>query len=76
MEPWFGVYGPAGLPAAVTQRLSTALVAALADPAVKDKLALAGFTPRSSSPAELQALTLREYDRLGAVAKSAQMLTD
>ena len=41
-----------------------------------DKLALAGFTPRSSSPAELQALTLREYDRLGAVAKSAQMLTD
>lgn len=76
VEPWFGVYGPAGLPAAVTQRLSTALVAALADPAVKDKLALAGFTPRSSSPAELQALTLREYDRLGAVAKSAQMLTD
>jgi len=76
VEPWFGVYGPAGLPAAVVQRLNTALVAALADPAVKDKLALAGFTPRSSSPAELQALTLREYERLGAVARSAQMVTE
>lgn len=76
VEPWFGVYGPAGLPAAVVQRLNTALVAALADPAIKDKLALAGFTPRSSSAAELQALTLREYERLGAVAKSAHMVSE
>lgn len=76
VEPWFGVYGPAGLPVAVVQRLNTALVAALADPTIKDKLAQAGFTPRSSSPAELQALTLREYERLGAVAKSAQMASE
>jgi tripartite-type tricarboxylate transporter receptor subunit TctC len=76
VEPWFGVYGPAGLPAAVVQRLNTALVAALAEPAIKDKLAQAGFTPRSSSAADLQALTLREYERLGAVAKSAHMVSE
>lgn len=76
VEPWFGVYGPAGLPAPVVQRLEQALAQALADPAVKDKLVAAGFTPRSGSAAELQALTLREYERLGKVARQAQMGAD
>lgn len=76
VEPWFGVYGPAGLPAAVTQRLEQALAQALADPAVKDKLVAAGFTPRSAGAAELQALTTAEYERLGKVARQAQMGAD
>ncbi|MBV5293321.1 MAG: tripartite tricarboxylate transporter substrate binding protein [Curvibacter lanceolatus] len=76
VEPWFGVYGPAGLPAPVVQRLEQALAQALADPAVKDKLVAAGFTPRSASAAELQALSLREYERLGKVARQAQMGAD
>ena len=76
VEPWFGVYGPAGLPAPVVHRLEQALAQALADPAVKDKLVAAGFTPRSASAAELQALTLREYERLGKVARQAQMGAD
>jgi tripartite-type tricarboxylate transporter receptor subunit TctC len=76
VEPWFGVYGPAGLPAAVAQRLNKALADALADPAVKDKLLAAGFTPRSASVADFDALTKREYERLGKVAHSAQMSAD
>ena len=76
VEPWFGVYGPAGLPATVAQRLNKALADALADPAVKDKLLAAGFTPRSASVAEFDALTKREYERLGKVAHSAQMSAD
>ena len=76
VEPWFGVYGPAGLPAAVALRLSKALEDALAEPAVKDKLLAAGFTPRSSTAAEFDALTKREYDRLGKVARSANMSND
>jgi tripartite-type tricarboxylate transporter receptor subunit TctC len=76
VEPWFGVYGPAGMPAAVAQRLSKALQEALAEPAVKDKLLAAGFTPRSSTAAEFEALTQREYERLGKVARSASMSTE
>ena len=76
VEPWFGVYGPAGLPAAVALRLNKALADALADPAVKDKLLAAGFTPRSASVADFDALTKREYERLGKVAHSAQMSAD
>lgn len=76
VEPWFGVYGPAGLPPAVAQRLSKALEEALAEPAVKDKLLAAGFTPRSSTAAEFDALTKSEYERLGKVARSANMSND
>ena len=76
VEPWFGVYGPAGLPAPVLQRLQTALQEALAEPTVKDKLLAAGFTPRSSSAAELDALGKREDERLGKIARKAKMSLD
>ena len=76
VEPWFGVYGPAGLPPAIAQRLEKALQEALADPAVKANLLAAGFTPHGSSAAELEALGKREYQRLGEVARSAHMSLD
>lgn len=76
VDPWFGVYGPAGLPAPVVDRLEAALREALGHAEVKDKLAAAGFTPSSSSAADFDALTRREYDRLGQVAREAGMKVD
>jgi tripartite-type tricarboxylate transporter receptor subunit TctC len=73
VEPWFGVYAPAGVPAAVVQKLDGALVEALATPAVRDKLIAAGFTPKSSTPQYLETLTRSEYDRLGKIAHDAHM---
>lgn len=76
VEPWFGVYGPAGIPTPIVQRLQKALQDALADPAVKEKLLAAGFSPRSSTAAELANLSAREYERLGIVARNAKMTAD
>nr|WP_238139655.1 tripartite tricarboxylate transporter substrate binding protein [Roseateles aquatilis] len=76
IEPWFGVYGPAGLPAPVVKRLQQALQSALADAGVKEKLLAAGFSPRSSTAAELETLTAHEYERLGKVAAGAKMTVD
>jgi tripartite-type tricarboxylate transporter receptor subunit TctC len=76
VEPWFAVYGPAGIPTAVVQSLSKAYAEALAMPDIKDKLLQAGFSPRSSSPQELGSLSASEYERLGKVAKAASMTTD
>lgn len=76
VEPWFGVYGPAGLPSQVVRKLEQALQAALADPGVKEKLLAAGFSPKSSTAAELAALSAREYERLGKVAQDAKMSVD
>ena len=76
VEPWFGVYGPAGMPANIVQTLNRAYTEALALPEVKDKLTQAGFTPRGSSAKELDTLSHSEYERLGNVARSASMTAD
>jgi tripartite-type tricarboxylate transporter receptor subunit TctC len=76
VEPWFAVYGPAGMPAAVVSTLNQALNEALALPDVRDKLLQAGFSPKTSSPQELHQLGQQEYERFGKVAKAAGMKAD
>ncbi|MBB1600866.1 tripartite tricarboxylate transporter substrate binding protein [Variovorax sp. UMC13] len=76
LDPWFGVYGPAHLPAPIVKALNQAFVEALALPEVKDKLTQAGFTPRSSTAEALNQLTQSEYQRLGDVARKAGMSAD
>jgi tripartite-type tricarboxylate transporter receptor subunit TctC len=76
LEPWFGVYGPAGLPAPVVQSLNRAINEALARPDIREKLLQAGFAPRGSTPEELAALGDTEYRRLGEVARRAGMSVD
>lgn len=76
IDPWFGVYAAAGTPASIVQKLNAALVEALARPDVRDKLVAAGFTPKSSTPQELETLTQKEYVRLGTIARDAQMVAE
>ncbi|MFG5778221.1 Bug family tripartite tricarboxylate transporter substrate binding protein [Comamonas sp. J-3] len=76
VDPWFGVYGPAQLDKAVVAKLNTALTQALADPVIVEKLQAAGFTPKGSSAEALEQLTQAEYQRLGEVARKAQMRAD
>ncbi len=76
VEPWFGVYAPAGVPAAVVQKLNAALVEALARPDVRDKLVAAGFTPKSSTAEALETLTQAEYVRLGKIARDAHLMAE
>lgn len=42
---WFGVFGPAGVPDPIVQRLSTAIGEVLAEPAIRDRLDSAGMPP-------------------------------
>jgi tripartite-type tricarboxylate transporter receptor subunit TctC len=76
VEPWFGVYAPAALPPSIADKLNQAFVQAIATRDVRDKLVRVGFSPRSSAPAELDALTHSEYERLGNVARVARMHVD
>lgn len=73
IDPWFGVYGPAKLDPAITAKLNAAINNALSDPAVKDKLVQAGFTPKGSSAQDFETLTQSEFKRLGEVAQKARM---
>ena len=76
LSPWFGVFGPAGMPDAAVQALNRAFVQALAMPDVQAKLTQAGFTPGSSSPDALTELVATEYERLGKVAASARLVAN
>ncbi len=76
IEPWFGIYGPAGLPAEIVAQLNAAFTAALAKPEIATKLATVGFTAEGSTPDALDALSRREYDRFGAVAREAGIKLD
>ena len=61
MRLWAGLYGPAKLPAAVTQRLSGEINAALRRPEVREQLLRQGYDPQGSSSEELAAYVKSQY---------------
>ena len=64
---WFGLFGPAKLPADVTQRLNKAFVDALASPELKARLSTLMAEPAPSTPEQLGAFVkaeLTKYERL------------
>src|SRR5690606_13631354 len=50
ISSWFGVFGPAGMPAAIVDRLISAFREALESRAVRDRLAGMGAEPSAMSP--------------------------
>ncbi|HSW20998.1 MAG TPA: tripartite tricarboxylate transporter substrate binding protein [Ramlibacter sp.] len=74
IEPWYGIAGPAGMPAPVVARLNTAFNNALADPAVRAALLAAGITPAGGTSAELARHIRLEHDKWGELIR-AQKIT-
>jgi len=68
---WFGMAGPAKLPAEVLRRLNAETLKALKDPVVLERLERLGFDPMGSTPAEFVAYVKAEADKLGKVIKAA-----
>jgi tripartite-type tricarboxylate transporter receptor subunit TctC len=71
MQQWFGLFGPASLPAPIVQKLNAEFVKALQSEDVKDKVSpqVAFVTP--STPEELGEMVKRDIVRLGAVVKES-----
>jgi tripartite-type tricarboxylate transporter receptor subunit TctC len=67
MNVWFGLFGPAKLPAAMIARLNQALNDALRDPAVWQKLQAAGISNEGGSPAQLSSFIRAETSRVKSV---------
>ena len=73
---WQGVMVPAGTPGAVVTRLNAEIVAALATPAVRERLALQGAEPLGSTPAEYGAYVQKELRRWAGVVKATGVTLD
>lgn len=59
-DPWFSIWGTPKMSAALVEQYRAAIMAALDDVAVKDKLTKQGLILKTSTPAELLALTKAE----------------
>jgi tripartite-type tricarboxylate transporter receptor subunit TctC len=70
---WYGLFTTAGVPAAVTKRLSEALATAHQHPDVRARIAGLGGTSEAMTVAEFGEFNRREFDRYGALVKAANI---
>jgi tripartite-type tricarboxylate transporter receptor subunit TctC len=68
---WFGLWGPAGMPADLTNKINADVRKALADPAVKERLVASGNDTMAMSPQEFDKLVRTEMDEYARVLKAA-----
>lgn len=73
MSTWYGLVGPANMPAAVLQLLSKAAVQTVNEPEFKERLIAQGFDPKGSSPEEFSAFIQSESVRWGAIIKAMKV---
>lgn len=69
VEAWFAVIGPKGMSADAVKKAHDAVVAAFADPAVKETMAKQGNTISISTPQQAQAAFRAELAKYGALVK-------
>lgn len=68
---WFGVFGPAKLSPAITEKLNGAIVAALADPAMRERLKTEGATPVGDTPDAFAAFVRQDIERWAPIVKAS-----
>ncbi len=70
---WAALLAPAGTPKAIVDRLNAEALKALANPEVKEKLAVLGAEPMAMSPAAFDAFIKSETARMADVVKAANI---
>jgi tripartite-type tricarboxylate transporter receptor subunit TctC len=76
INTWFGLFGPAKLPADVTARLNKAFVEALNTPDVKARLATLMAEPSPTTPEAFAAFVRAEHAKYGPVVKASGAKVD
>jgi len=68
---WFGVFGPAKLPPAVTKKLNAIIVAAISGAEMQKRLKTEGATPVGDSPEEFAAFVREDIKRWAPIVKAS-----
>jgi tripartite-type tricarboxylate transporter receptor subunit TctC len=76
VDLWYAFFVPSKTPGAVVSRLNTEMAAILRQNDVKDILGKAGMDAVPSTPAELAAISAKDYPRWGTVIRSKQISAD
>ncbi|MBC7780364.1 MAG: tripartite tricarboxylate transporter substrate binding protein [Proteobacteria bacterium] len=72
-DTWFGIIGPAKLPAPVVERWTTDVARALKEPEMVERMLRSGSDPAPSSPAQFLELMRTEYPRYAKLIKQANL---
>jgi tripartite-type tricarboxylate transporter receptor subunit TctC len=75
-ENWYGMVAPAGTPPAIVAALNRISTEAMADPAVREKLANQGATLIGDSPEHFHDFLATEIEKWAKVIKDAGVATD
>lgn len=76
VTPWLALFGPAGLPTAVVDRVDTTVAAMLKDPDMLARLANSGLEPMGTTPAGFAAMVVADHERLGRLVQSLKLKVD
>lgn len=73
---WYGVWGPANMPAAVAERLNAEIGKAVETPVLKAKFAELSFIPAKSNPEQFRQLIREDLSKIGKAVKEANIQID
>ncbi|MGO4306860.1 MULTISPECIES: Bug family tripartite tricarboxylate transporter substrate binding protein [unclassified Cupriavidus] len=73
---WYGVVGPAGIPADVVKRLNTSLTTVLQSPDLKDRLSAEALDPTPMTPDQFGHFIADEVNRWSQLAKARGIRLD
>ncbi len=70
---WFGVFGPAGLPEPIVERINAIVEAAVKEPTVRSRMEIQGLLPQSQTPAQARAFVAAEAAKLSRIITDARI---
>ena len=70
---WIGVFAPAGTPRDIVERLNREIGVTLANPSVREKLAVQGVEPMMMQAAPFQTFVDAEYKSMAVLAKALNL---
>jgi tripartite-type tricarboxylate transporter receptor subunit TctC len=75
-QQWYGVVGPAGMPASIVKQLNETLAVVLKAPDLRDKLASEAIEPMVTTPEQFSAFIKTDIARWTKLAKERQIQLD
>jgi tripartite-type tricarboxylate transporter receptor subunit TctC len=76
INPWFGLFAPKGVPAAVVQQINADIRVILEEKATMDKFAALGAEPYDTKPEEFSAILHADIKKWAEVVKSSGATAD
>ncbi len=76
VDHWWGVIGPAGIPAAVVERLNAVYAQSLGQPEVRERLVGLAADARAGTAAQFRQLITADIRRFSAIAREAGIRAD